>query len=120
MLYLSGLLEKTSRPTMKERTLEDELNPPLSSALVTDPEAIVEEIRGEDVEIAEIQRDLEKNGQTVEEVAASSVTSEEHQAPKPPVFEYPDGGSTAWIMVFGAWLISFSTFGESPSSHRSD
>jgi hypothetical protein len=37
---------------MSDRTLEDEINPLLSSRFVTDPKAILKEIRGEDAEIA--------------------------------------------------------------------
>jgi hypothetical protein len=94
---------------MTDRKLEDEINPPLSSALVIEPQAIREEIRGEDEEISHMQheKDLEKNG---EQDVVESVTSEEAQ-PKIPIMDFPDGGRTAWLMVFGAWWISFSTFG---------
>jgi len=94
---------------MMERDLEDEINPPLSSAVVTDPAAVIEEIKVEDEELAqmklrEIKPDLEK-GTVVE-----SVSIEEPQ-PKAALLDFPDGGITAWSMVFGAWWISFSTFG---------
>lgn len=95
---------------MAQRTIEDEINPPLSSAVVTEPQAVKEEVRGEDEELAHMRiskEDLEKGGQ---KDVVESLASEEAQ-PKPPVLDFPDGGLAAWSMVFGAWWISFSTFG---------
>jgi hypothetical protein len=94
---------------MTDRKLEDEINPPLSSALVTEPQAVREEIRGEDEEISHMQhdKDIEKNG---DQDVVESVASEDAK-PKIPIMDFPDGGRTAWLMVFGAWWISFSTFG---------
>jgi hypothetical protein len=97
---------------MTDRKVEDEINPPLSSAVVTDPAAIVEEIRGEDEELAQMKLanmniDLEK---TAGKEVVESVSSEETK-PKQTLPDFPDGGFTAWSMVFGAWWISFSTFG---------
>jgi hypothetical protein len=99
------------------RKIEDEINPPLSSALVTDPEAVREEIRGEDEEISHMQpqHDLEKIG---EADVVESVASEE--PPKIPVMDFPDGGIRAWVLVFGAWLISFSSFGKAYDSTKSN
>lgn len=96
---------------MSDRKLEDEINPPLSSALVIEPQAVREEIRGEDEEIARMQheKDIEKNA---DQDVVESVASEDAQ-PKIPIMDFPDGGTTAWLMVFGAWWISFSTFGNS-------
>lgn len=108
--------------TEMSKELEDEINPPLSSALVTEPQAVREEIRGEDEEISRLHlgQDLEKNGDS--DVVAS-LASEEPAQPKIPVMDFPDGGRKAWLMVFGAWSaptdissnqarwISFSTFG---------
>ena len=108
--------------SLTNRTLEDEINPPLSSAMVTDPAAVIEEIKGEDEEIAQMRLsmgtvgDLEKNA---EKDVGESVNSEEVAATKIPVLDFPDGGFTAWLMVFGAWLISFSTFGAIPLLSRS-
>jgi len=100
---------------MGARKLEDEINPPLSSTTVTDPAAVIEEIKGEDAEIAQMARptaglDVEKGGETGDVV--ESVSSEDSAVPKVPVLDFPDGGFTAWLMVFGAWWISFSTFGK--------
>jgi hypothetical protein len=94
---------------MSDRRLEDEINPPLSSALVIEPQAVREEIRGEDEEISQMQhvKDIEKEG---DNDVVESVASEEAQ-PKIPILDFPDGGTKAWLMVFGAWWISFSTFG---------
>ncbi|PVF96840.1 MFS general substrate transporter [Serendipita vermifera] len=36
---------------------------------------------------------------------------EESQSSSPAALEIPDGGRTAWLTVFGAWCILFSTFG---------
>jgi hypothetical protein len=105
-----------------ERKLEDEINPPLSSTTVTDPAAVIEEIRGEDAEIAQMSHatagsDLEKGA---EKDVVESVSSDESTTPKIPVLDFPDGGFTAWLMVFGAWWISFSTFGmNSPIERKS-
>ena len=49
-----------------------------------------------------------------------SVSSDESTAPKIPVLDFPDGGFTAWLMVFGAWWISFSTFGMNPPQERNE
>jgi hypothetical protein len=98
---------------METQKVEDEINPPLSSTVVLEPAAIIEEIRGEDEEISQVRPmpvDLE-NGKT--ETADGSLSSE--QQPKIPVLDFPDGGAEAWIMVFGAFLVSFSTFGIFPS-----
>ena len=99
-----------------DRKLEDEINPPLSSTTVTDPAAVIEEIKGEDAEIAQMSHttegDLEKGG---ERDVGESVSSEDAAAaPKVPVMDFPDGGFQAWLMVFGAFWISFSTFGIYP------
>lgn len=96
---------------MSDRKLEDEINPPLSSAVVIEPQAVREEIRGEDEEIAHMQheKDLEQNG---DQDVVDSVASEDAK-PKIPIMDFPDGGRTAWLMVFGAWWISFNTFGKS-------
>jgi|SRR5277367_3764896 len=109
---------------MSKELLGDEINPPLSSALVTEPQAVREEIRGEDDEILHLQlaHDLEKNADSD---VVDSVASEEPAQPKIPIMDFPDGGRKAWIMVFGAWYslttilslanvnrwISFCTFG---------
>jgi hypothetical protein len=105
------------------RKLEDEINPPLSSATVTDPAAVIEEIKGEDEEIAQMRLsvaavgDLEKGGEKdIEESVSTS--SEDAATPKIPILDFPDGGFTAWLMVFGAWWISFSTFGIPPNPPR--
>jgi|SRR5271169_3520140 len=84
------------------KELEDEINPPLSSALVTEPQAVTEEIRHEDAEISHMHvgHDPEKNGDS--DVVAS-VASEEPAQQKVPVMDFPDGGRKAWLMVFGAW-----------------
>jgi hypothetical protein len=89
-------------PVRMSKELEDEINPPLSSALVTEPQAVREEIRAEDEEISHMQlaHDLEKNGDSD---VVDSVASEEPTQPKITVFDFPDGGRKAWIMVFGAW-----------------
>jgi hypothetical protein len=110
-------------PVRMSKELEDEINPPLSSALVTEPQAVREEIRAEDEEILHMQlaHDLEKNGDSD---VVDSVASEEPTQPKITILDFPDGGRRAWIMVFGAWYglticslanfnrwISFCTFG---------
>ena len=89
-------------PIRMSKELEDEINPPLSSALVTEPQAVREEIRAEDEEISHMQmvHDLEKNGDSD---VVDSVTSEEPAQPKIPIMDFPDGGRKAWLMVFGAW-----------------
>ena len=89
-------------PVKMSKELEDEINQPLSSALVTEPQAVREEIRAEDEEILHMQmaHDLEKNGDSD---VVDSVASEEPTQPKITVFDFPDGGRKAWIMVFGAW-----------------
>jgi hypothetical protein len=47
-----------------DRKLEDEINPLLPSELVIEPQAVREEIRGEDEEISQMQhaKDIEKVG----------------------------------------------------------
>ena len=99
---------------MVERKIEDEVNPPLSSTMVTEPAAVREEIRGEDEEISHMRTpgDLEKAG---DKDVVKSVSSEESQQ-KIPVTDFPDGGRDAWLMVFGAWWISFSTFGSATTN----
>ena len=94
---------------MEARSIEDEINPPLSSAVVTEPQAVKEEIRGEDEELAHMKQGDLENG--AEKDVVESVSSEAEAQPKIPIMDFPDGGFTAWSMVFGAWWISFSTFG---------
>ena len=60
--------------------------------------------------------DLEKGG---EKDVGENVNSEDVAATKIPVVDFPDGGFTAWLMVFGARWISFSTFGAVPLVARS-
>jgi len=72
---------------MTTRTIEDEINPPLSSAVVIEPSAVKEEIVGEDKELAEMAKegDLEKNANAD---VVESVVSEEGP-PKPPIQDLP-------------------------------